>query len=106
MLPPFSLYEDHRRQKFQLKLIEIGILFTYLSLNLLSFDIQSLIFELLVNELLLMCLFGLNIGFIIPNFLHIDRSGVLIAEIAVFKVVDDFDLGGVVRTVRKAIDES
>lgn len=53
-----------------------------------------------------MCLFGLNIGLIIPNFLHIDRSGVLIAEIAVFKVIDYLDLRSVVGTVREAIDES
>ena len=53
-----------------------------------------------------MCFFGLNIGLVIPNFLHIDRCGVLVPEIAELKVIYYLDLGGIVRTMGEAIDES
>lgn len=99
MFSPLPLYKDHRRQKLQLKLIEVRILFTDLCLNLLSFHIQPFIFKLPINELFLMRFLGLEIGLIIPNFLHVDRCGVLVPEIAVFEVIDDFDLGGVVGTM-------
>lgn len=89
MLPPLSLNEDNRSQKFQLQLLKVGVILSYLLLNQPPFAVLGLFPKVLLHKVPLLLLVRKVVRLIVPYFLQIDRSCVFISNVSKLPIVDN-----------------
>jgi hypothetical protein len=87
-------------------LVEVGIVFADLELNLFSLFVEPHTVEILVDELDLLLIFGIDILLKVANLLEVDWCWILVSEVTKFPVVDDLNFRGLVLAFGKTVDEA
>jgi hypothetical protein len=87
-------------------LVEVGIVFADLELNLFSLFVEPHTVEILVDELDLLLIFGIDILLKVANLLEVDWCWILVSEVTKFPVVNDLNFRGLVGAFGKTVDEA